>query len=209
MRYLGNHIARYWKSAYYIINITHYKSPPTVPWYNFIWFKSGIPKHDFHAWISVRDRLPTRDRLRSWGMSVPSACLLCGVADESRDHIYLSCSYFKSVWDSFFHQGNFNPSYSFDSVIRWIHHSTPPGKLRTICKLLAQAVFYTIWNERNKRLHTSVSRPFHLLTKEIQTVMKAKLFGMDQDLRNTNRLTSARPPSTERYLLLWFQNFAP
>lgn len=49
----------------------------------------------------------------------------------------------------------------------WVHHSTPPGKLRTICKLIAQAVLYAIWNERNKRLHTSVARHTYLITKEI------------------------------------------
>ncbi|XP_013633470.1 PREDICTED: uncharacterized protein LOC106339228 [Brassica oleracea var. oleracea] len=30
-------------------------TPATVPWYSSIWFKSGIPKHAFHAWVSVRE----------------------------------------------------------------------------------------------------------------------------------------------------------
>ncbi|XP_013624294.1 PREDICTED: uncharacterized protein LOC106330365 [Brassica oleracea var. oleracea] len=183
-------------------------SPPTVPWYNSIWFKQGIPKHAFHAWVSVRNRLPTRDRLLRWGMSVPSTCLLCGVADETRDHIYLSCTFSKDIWDSFFGQGGFNQPYGFADVIRWMHHSTPPGKLRTICKLIAQAVFYAIWNEKNKRLHTSVARPLQLITKEIKIILKAKLYGMDQNIRNNNRLNSIRHNTIDTYLHSWFQHFS-
>ncbi|CAN6894542.1 unnamed protein product [Brassica oleracea] len=89
-----------------------------------------------------------------------------------------------------------------------MHHSTPPGKLRTICKLIAQAVFYAIWNERNKRLHTSVARPLPLITKEIKIILKAKLYGMDQNIRNNNRLNSIRHNTIDTYLHSWFQHFS-
>ncbi|KAG2259462.1 hypothetical protein Bca52824_078756, partial [Brassica carinata] len=156
-----------------------------------IWFKFGIPKHAFHAWVSVRGRLPK----------------LGNESDESRDHIYLSCSYSRSVWDSFFTQTSFNQPYTFGEVIRWVHHSTPPGKIRTICKLVMQAVFYALWNERNKRFHTSVARHPQLIIKEIQIILKANLYGMDQNVGNTNRISSVRSNPGDRYLHLWFQNF--
>lgn len=140
-------------------------------------------------------------------MSVSPSCLLCGTADESRDHIYFECSYSRSIWDSFFTQRNFNQPYTFDEVIRWVHHSTPPGKIRTICKLLVQATFYVIWNERNKRLHTSVARHPHLIIKEIQVILKAKLYGMDQNVESTGRISTPTPNLRDRYLHHWFQNF--
>ncbi|CAN6859462.1 unnamed protein product [Brassica oleracea] len=112
------------------------------------------------------------------------------------------------IWDSFFGQGGFNQPYGFADVIKWMHHSTPPGKLRTICKLIAQAVFYAIWNERNKRLHTSVARPLQLITKEIKIILKAKLYGMDQNIRNNNRLNSIRHNTIDTYLHSWFQHFS-
>lgn len=140
-------------------------------------------------------------------MSVSPSCLLCGTADESRDHIYFECSYSRSIWDSIFTQRNFNQPYTFDEVIRWVHHSTPPGKIRTICKLLVQATFYVIWNERNKRLHTSVARHPHLIIKEIQVILKAKLYGMDQNVESTGRISTPTPNLRDRYLHHWFQNF--
>lgn len=182
-------------------------APEPVPWHSSVWFKAGIPKHAFHAWVSARNRLPTRDRLLGWGLSVPSSCLLCGIDDETRDHLYFSCSYSKLIWDFFFTQRNLNQPSTFDEVIRWAHHSTPPGKIRTICKLLMQAVFYAIWNERNKRLHTSVSRHPHLIIKEIQVTLKAKLYGLDQSVGSTRRIISSRSGPSDRYLHLWFHNF--
>lgn len=39
----------------------------------------------------MKDRLSTRDRIRSWGND--QACLLCGELDETRDHLVFACSY--------------------------------------------------------------------------------------------------------------------
>lgn len=131
-------------------------------------------------------------------MSVPATCLLCGVADETTEHIYLSCSYSKSVWDSFFTQENTSQA---------VHHSTPLGKMRTICKLTVQAVLYAIWNERNKRLYTSVARHLTLLPRRFKSFWKPnRMHGMDQDVRNSNRFTSNRSSTGDTFLHLWFQN---
>lgn len=53
--------------------------PPghSVTWHDSVWFPQRIPKHAFIHWLVARDRLTTRDRLRSWGLQVPSECLLC------------------------------------------------------------------------------------------------------------------------------------
>jgi len=39
-------------------------------------------------------------------------------------------------------------------------------------------------------------------------IPKAKLYGMDQDARNTNRITSTQTTTGDTYLHSWFQNFA-
>ena len=46
------------------------------------------PKHSFCAWLAIRDRLSTRDRLSRWDRSIPLSCLLCGGNYESRDHLF-------------------------------------------------------------------------------------------------------------------------
>lgn len=64
-------------------------SSATVPWYKSVWCKERIPKHSFMSWIILRDRLPTRDRLRGWEMSIPSDSLLCGSSLETKSHLFV------------------------------------------------------------------------------------------------------------------------
>ncbi|CAH2053188.1 unnamed protein product, partial [Thlaspi arvense] len=40
-----------------------------VPWDKVIWNVGGIPKHNFLAWLFVKDRCPTKDRIIGWGLS--------------------------------------------------------------------------------------------------------------------------------------------
>ncbi|XP_010424688.1 PREDICTED: uncharacterized protein LOC104709832 [Camelina sativa] len=48
-----------------------------VTWHTQIWFKERIPRMAFMAWLTVQDRLTTRDRLIRWSLPVPPDCLLC------------------------------------------------------------------------------------------------------------------------------------
>lgn len=138
-----------------------------VDWFNSVWFKSRIPKHDFILWLVMRDRLSTRDRLITWGLSIPSDCLLCNSASESKAHIFFNCSYSAEGWNSFFTHLALSPPVFFDDIVRWVHRSSRNQKLKTICKLIFQGVVYFLWKEMNTRLHSSSSKPTQLLVKEI------------------------------------------
>ncbi|KAG2242137.1 hypothetical protein Bca52824_096021 [Brassica carinata] len=185
-----------------------YPSPPPVPWFKSVWFSSNIPKHAFLAWIVTLNRLPTRDRLLGWGMNVPSVCLLCSNADESRSHMFFHCSISREVWTSFFAYQSLNPPLSFDGSLNWVLQASPNKRVKLVCKLLLHAVCYTLWQERNLRLHNSSSRSVHLLIRDVQMVMKAKLIGIDRSTSQIQR--SARPQiSQESYLSVWFQYFQP
>ncbi|VVA97857.1 unnamed protein product [Arabis nemorensis] len=50
--------------------------------------------------------------------------------------------------------------------------------LKPIVKLIFHAVVYSIWKERNARLHSSVKKPQQVVTKEIQLLLRAKLTGL-------------------------------
>lgn len=50
------------------------------------------PKHAF-SWIAILNRFATKDRLRRLGLSIDECCILCGVENESRDHLFFSCSF--------------------------------------------------------------------------------------------------------------------
>ena len=58
-----------------------------VLWHRLLWGTLTIPKHSVIAWMTILNRLPTLDRLISWGMEINGICYLCQRELETRDHI--------------------------------------------------------------------------------------------------------------------------
>ena len=63
-------------------------------------FREEISRCSFISWTAFLGRLPTRDRLISWGVTVPSGCVLCSVADESISHMFFECLFCGCYLDS-------------------------------------------------------------------------------------------------------------
>lgn len=42
------------------------------PWVDCVWFKGFVPRNAFNMWTANADRLPTRARLSSWGLQIPT-----------------------------------------------------------------------------------------------------------------------------------------
>ncbi|CAA7059768.1 unnamed protein product [Microthlaspi erraticum] len=157
----------------------HPTGPPLI-WTKPVWFKERIPRHTFILWLVIKDRLVTRDRLRSWGLDVPSSCLLCDSAPETKHHLLNDCAYSKEIWTVFFRRSGLSLPSSIEDIVTWSNSPSPVKKVNTICKIFVQAIVYCLWRERNSRLHTPRSKPVHVLTKEIQTILRAKLFSLDR-----------------------------
>ena len=71
-----------------------------VGWDKLIWFSYHIPKHPVISWMAILNRLPTKDRLLSWGIEVDGRCLFCQSELETRDHLFFGCRYSKSIWEA-------------------------------------------------------------------------------------------------------------
>lgn len=126
-------------------------------WAKLVWFKGSTPKHAFHMWVSHLDRIPTRSRLASWGLQVPTVCCLCNAAVETRDHIFLHGSFTLVIWDSIMIRLRL-PLQRFDnwlSLLAWnkIRNCSSPPTLRL---LATQALVYSTWRQRNNLIHNHV-----------------------------------------------------
>ncbi|CAH8264511.1 unnamed protein product [Arabidopsis lyrata] len=179
----------------------HELNPPIqeVAWHKSIWFKGRIPKHAFIAWLAARNRLQTKDRLISWGLSVPPLCLLCNAANETHQHLFFDCPFFSEVWSFFSSKARVSPPLLFEHVLRWIKDPCPNGNLAIIVKLAFQASIYTIWKERNSRLHSHVSRPPCALIVDIKNTIRYRLDPL-------SRAQIVIPPALS-LLSTWFQVF--
>lgn len=181
---------------------------PSLPWTKPVWFKERVPRHTFIMWLVMRDRLVTRDRLRSWGLNVPSSCLFCDAFPETKSHLLIDCSYSQGVWADFFGRSSFSLPDSIENIVIWSDSPSPLRKVNIICKILIQAIVYCLWRERNSRLHTSTAKPVLVLIKEIQTLLRAKLFGLDRSLRTLGSTSNPSINDGENsFLHYWFSLF--
>lgn len=106
----------------------HPHSSEQVSWFKSVWFSQRIPKHAFILWVTLRDRLTTRDRLRSWGLSVPGNCLLCSSALETKSHRFFECDFGNEVWTAFFSHRSLSPPSLFDDIVRWVKSPSPNSR---------------------------------------------------------------------------------
>ena len=57
-----------------------------------------MPKHAVIAWMTILNRLPTKDRMKNCGMELDEDCILCKEEKESRDHMVFACSFSRAIW---------------------------------------------------------------------------------------------------------------
>lgn len=160
---------------------------PDVVWYDAVWISRAIPRHSFHTWLVIQDRLPTRDRLLKWGLQVEGRCLLCNSNPESRDHLFFSCNYSYDLWAMVARRLQLVPSRHWPITIQQLIALPPPASQRILTRLAWQATLYWLWTERNTRLHTQMFRSVDQIFKLLDRQLKNKL----QSFRDTNRTRSS------------------
>ncbi|XP_074288928.1 uncharacterized protein LOC141614071 [Silene latifolia] len=64
-----------------------------VPWYPWMLNKWIVPKHSFLCWLVASERLLTQDRLVKMGVIQQNVCYLCGLQEESHQHLFFECIY--------------------------------------------------------------------------------------------------------------------
>ncbi|CDY65550.1 BnaCnng47640D [Brassica napus] len=161
-----------------------------VDWATVVWNSYGISRHNFHTWLMILDRCPTRDRLLRWGISVSHLYLLCNNASESRDHIYFDCNFSFDLWAISARRCGLTPNRSWSDTITQLKslpmdRSSRPHRLLVL--LAWQSTIYWVWNERNARLHSNTYRSIDSLFKTIDLQIRNRT----QSFRVTNpRLSS-------------------
>ncbi|KAG7568378.1 Reverse transcriptase zinc-binding domain [Arabidopsis thaliana x Arabidopsis arenosa] len=145
-----------------------------VDWSSSVWFKGATPRHAFNMWTANLDRLPTKSRLAAWGVQINTTCGLCSLLPETRDHLLLTCDYaLYFIWNAVSSRLHL-PQIVFGSwsdLISWtrvLNVRSPP----TLRKIIAQAVIYAIWKQRNNLHHNQIYVLPSVIFKDIDRVIK-------------------------------------
>lgn len=142
------------------------------------WFTESIPRASFIMWLVFLGRLPTKDRLRRWGMNISESCVFCSSHQESHGHFFFACSFTKEIWQTFASglcsQGT--PSLLQDIQDYLLLPSTASSRTnQTILKLLLQVIVYAVWRERNGRIFSSSSASLTAIKCAVDRTVKDRL----------------------------------
>ncbi|KAL0733711.1 hypothetical protein Bca4012_009921 [Brassica carinata] len=129
-----------------------------VSWASLVWDKAIIPRHATTAWLFLLNRNPTLDRIHSWDAESLTTCLLCGMANESRDHLFFECQFSLQVWLIIINRLLLPSAPSTWSVILpWLPHAHGDSFRRLALIQGWQAALYCLWQERNARMHAGLT----------------------------------------------------
>ncbi|OAP07106.1 hypothetical protein AXX17_AT2G19500 [Arabidopsis thaliana] len=95
-------------------------------WHKGVWFAHATPKFSFCAWLAIRNRLSTGDRMMTWNNGTPTTCVFCSSPMETRDHLFFQCCYSSEIWTSIaknVYKDRFSTKWS--AVVNYISDSQP------------------------------------------------------------------------------------
>ncbi|XP_039688726.1 uncharacterized protein [Medicago truncatula] len=122
-----------------------------------VWHKQVPLKVSIFAWRLIRDRLPTKSNLAYRGILNSEACLCvsgCGLLEDAR-HLFLSCSFFGSLWSLVRSWIGFDGVDHCDISNHCAHFAFYTGGLkarRSFLQLIWLLTMWVIWNERNNKI---------------------------------------------------------
>ncbi|XP_074360314.1 uncharacterized protein LOC141700436 [Apium graveolens] len=162
-------------------------APP--PWLPAVWHRVSIPKCSFTMWLAMQNRLLTKDIMIHFGFNVSPTCVLCYSNVESNRH--MDCPYSYLILKGC----PFNINIDWDA---WQVGNFIDGRVSVFTKhlvwLYIDVAVYSIWRERNQRIHHSGSGNVDTTVGLVKRMVREKLattVGFQKQIRND--------PSLARY----------
>lgn len=157
---------------------------PKVPWCKLIQSAPSIPKHNLISWMVILNKLPSKDRLMSWGMSVDPLCLLCQHKEESVWHLFLKRDYSMVILSDILHLCNLQLDASFDLV--WLMQHCIGKKLSaSILRFALKAFIYLTWREKNRIVHGSAHLPYNEIFYSVCNIVSLRFSSLKKHRPNS------------------------
>ncbi|XP_061993617.1 uncharacterized protein LOC133711526 [Rosa rugosa] len=118
---------------------------------NEMWKLNLHPKVMIFAWILIRNRLRTRDKLSTYNHNISPLCPFCTNSPETVDHLFMQCPFSHQVW-TLTHFSN--PLQWNDSFISWnrlIFQRLVPSPNKTLFGGVMMGTNYCQANPKNSQ----------------------------------------------------------
>ncbi|KAM6587728.1 hypothetical protein CsatA_010333 [Cannabis sativa] len=165
-----------------------------VTWSNEVWGRFNIPKHSFITWLSVQNRLKTKDRLHKLHIAADATCSLCSRHEESVRHLFFNCQLAQECvnqvkrwlsWDVL--------SNDLNKLLRWINRAKISSFKKKVLAAVVAGLVYSIWHTRNDKLWNNRINNVDAIVKKVQLTVK-------------HRIDSLCPKKVSQIDREWYQN---
>jgi hypothetical protein len=120
--------------------------------FSFCWNHVVLPKAGCFAWLTIKHRILTSDRLSRLHIAPSFNCLFCNECEEIVDHLLLTCPFASQCWNFILNKLNY--STPLQNTIWEVFQAWPvlyPKSLfANLWKCILALVVWAIWWERNK-----------------------------------------------------------
>ncbi|CAN1148331.1 Putative ribonuclease H protein At1g65750 [Linum perenne] len=129
-----------------------------------LWSLEIQPKMKNFLWRLARNVMPNRSALRRRHIAVPVECGVCGLAEESNDHLFRNCHYAIDCWEAAGLTNAINPpGMIFANFDEWF--ASWLQSPHNLVKCSIAAVLWGIWRERNRRVWTEEALAADIVVK--------------------------------------------
>ncbi|KAL9662481.1 hypothetical protein QQ045_027314 [Rhodiola kirilowii] len=148
---------------------------PSKEWSDIIWNVLAHPKHSFCAWLAVRDRLPTRTRLRG-SLIGDRRCCWCAEVDEDGVHLFFQCKESPPIYSFLDLIGLRVRWSSWAEMISW--NASKRWRCRSqklVAWFIITSAIYEVWRARNRCIFEGDRDSVNAVRKAIWRMLKLKL----------------------------------
>ncbi|GKA19305.1 hypothetical protein Tco_0699220 [Tanacetum coccineum] len=167
-----------WTNAWHTVRVRGNE----VDWFKLVWSTYSIPRHAIHMWLVMRKQLLTKDQMRKWdvGSNIDLnllRCPLCKMYPDSHDHLFFECAYSSQVWDQVLSTADVRFSSSrWSNIMNWLIPIASKNNVDSIVgRLIVAASSYSVWQERNNKIHGKIDRRPEQVTKIVVDITRLKL----------------------------------
>ncbi|KAL9665183.1 hypothetical protein QQ045_020594 [Rhodiola kirilowii] len=121
-----------------------------------------------------------KDRILRMGGNIDPSCVLCGKADESRDHLFFTCPIAAELWkEALNFIGVNNGPTQWHMLISWFKRRRRETLQTKFIAAAATRTMYVIWRLRNKKIFEDEEVNVSSSRREIKGSLKMKLGAID------------------------------
>ncbi|KAK4384576.1 hypothetical protein Sango_3047200 [Sesamum angolense] len=130
---------------------------PKVGWYSLLVGPCKIPRYSFVLWMAILDKLSTMDK--PWLSHLGGVCVLCCRELETHEHLFFRCNFSRQCIRILKESVRFSwLNRAWERDINWASRRWNGRHIvQAAYRALLAAIVYHIWQERNRRVFSTLS----------------------------------------------------